>query len=135
MVQGEGNGCCGGVCMVVDGDDHPAHIDAHLAGGCFENPSIRLMRHSPIYLRCLMSCRGQQLLEDSGQSRYSESVHFGARNPEAADRSCRRWSPITLEQSLMLPLRFHSGGQNTTIFTLSLLHCLATIALAQLDTA
>src|SRR3546814_1168372 len=36
MVQGEGNGCCGGVCMVVDGDDHPAHIDAHLAGGCFE---------------------------------------------------------------------------------------------------
>src|SRR3546814_7904331 len=85
--------------MVVDGDDHPAHIDAHLAGGCFENPSIRLMRHYPIYIRCLMSCRGKQLLEDSGQIRYGESEDFGALHPEAADRSCRRWSPIDIEQA------------------------------------
>src|SRR3546814_15268685 len=69
MVQGEGNGCCGGVCMVVDGDDHPAQIDAHLAGGCFENPSIRLMRNYTIYNRCSMYFRGQQLLKARRQIR------------------------------------------------------------------
>src|SRR3546814_15655930 len=81
-----------------------------------------------------MSCRGQQLLEDSGQIRYGESEDFGALHPEAADRSCRRWSPIDIEQALMLPIGMQSGGQNTAIFILYRLQYHCPSAIAEQDT-
>src|SRR3546814_18107070 len=59
---------------------------------------------------------------------------FGALHPEAADRSCRRWSPIDIEQALMLPIGMQSGGQNTAIFILYRLQYHCPSAIAEQDT-
>ena len=46
--EGEGNGCSGGIAVVLHGDDDPFHRNAQLFGSGLDDPDVGLMRHNPV---------------------------------------------------------------------------------------